>query len=615
MEANITVAFTGNPNCGKTTLFNTYTGAKLKVANWPGVTIEKKEGEYIYKNVKMRLVDLPGIYSLSSYTMEEIISKEYLLNKDVDIIIDVIDASSLERNLYLTLQLIELGKPIILALNMMDIVKSRGMKINIEKLSQILEVPVVSISAKKGTGVEELIECVIKNCNIKKHRKNYLYNSKEEENKINERYNYIENIIKQCLINKEKRMVITDKIDKILTNKILGLPIFLCIIGIIFFLTFKIGDEIKIIFENLLVIFSNYIRNLLINLSVSKVIISLIVDGIIAGVGGIITFIPNIFILFLLLAFLEDSGYMARVAYVMNGIMEKIGLSGKAFIPMMLGFGCTVPAIMASRTLENKKDRLKTILITPFMSCSAKIPIYVLFSGMFFKDNSAIVAFSMYLIGLIVAIIVAKVTNKICIKDKKEQLLIELPEYRMPSIKTVWIYVETKIRDYLEKAGTTIFIASVILWFLLNFGLDGLVQNPENSFATIFGKKIVPILQPIGLGYWQIAVALISGLAAKEIVVSSMSILYGIEDLGNNIGTGSLLVSLTELGFNSLNAYCLMVFCLLYVPCIASIAMIKKETNSTKWTIISIIMQLFVAWFVTMLIYQIGSIWLYKLTI
>jgi len=608
MNSNITVAFTGNPNCGKTTLFNAYTGAKLKVANWPGVTVEKKEGEYFFQNKKLKLVDLPGIYSLSSYTIEEIVSKEYLLDKEVNVIVDVIDASSFERNLYLALQLIELGKPVILALNMMDIVKARGMKIDINKLSNILNVPVVPISAREGTGLEELIKNVIQSIhqkNIKKYLNTYY--AKEEESKINERYNYIENIIKQCLINKEKKEVLTDKIDKILTNKILGLPIFLCIMGMIFFLTFKIGDEVKEVFEKFLEIFSNYIRTLLIKIDAGEIITSLVVNGIIAGVGGILTFLPNIFILFLALAFLEDSGYMARVAYVMNGIMEKIGLSGKAFIPMILGFGCTVPAIMASRTLENKRDRLKTILIIPFMSCSAKIPIYVLFSGMFFREHSAIVAFSMYLIGLVVAIIVAVIMNKISNKGIKEKLLIELPEYKMPSIKTVWIYVETKIKEYLEKAGTTIFVASVILWFLLNFGIDGLVQNPENSFGAVIGKKIVPILQSAGLGYWQIAVALISGLAAKEVVVSSMSILYGIKDLGNTIGTGSLLVALTELGFNSLNAYCMMIFCLLYVPCIASIAVIRKETNSFKWTAFSVFMQLFVAWGVTTLIYQIGN--------
>jgi len=610
MNINRTVAFIGNPNCGKTTLFNRYTGAKLKIANWPGVTVEKKEGEYVFQNQKLKLVDLPGIYSLNSYSIEEVVSKDYLLSKEVDVIVDIIDASSLERNLYLALQLLEFGKPVILALNMMDIVKARGMKIDIKKLSEILGAPVVAISAIEGTGLDELMRCISNiKFNIKEKRFN-TYNLKEDENTINKRYEYIENIIKNCIINKEKKEVITDKIDRIVTNKILGVPIFLCIMAFIFFLTFKIGDGVKEVFESFLEIFSNYTRGLLINLEVGEVITSLIIDGILAGVGGILTFLPNIFILFLALAILEDSGYMARVAYVMEGIMEKIGLAGKSFIPMILGFGCTVPAIMATRTLEDRRDRLKTILIIPFISCSAKIPIYVLFSGMFFREYSAIVSFSMYIIGIIVAMVVASVMSKIENNKYKEPLLIELPEYKMPSIKTVWIYVESKIKDYLEKAGTTIFIASVILWCLLNFGVDGLVQNPEDSFAGQIGKSLVPILQPAGLGYWQIAVALISGLAAKEVVVSSMSILYGINDLSNTIGTGSLLVTLTEIGFNSLNAFCMMVFCLLYVPCIASIAVIKKETGSIKWTTFSVLMQLFVAWGVTILIYQICSIFI-----
>jgi len=606
MNINKTVAFIGNPNCGKTTLFNSYTGAKLKIANWPGVTVEKKEGEYKFQNQNLKLVDLPGIYSLNSYSIEEVVSKEYLLSKEVDVIVDVIDASSLERNLYLALQLIELGKSVVLALNMMDIVKARGMKIDIKKLSEMLGTPVIPISALKRTGLNELMECTTTiKTNIKKKALN-TYNINEDENIINKRYEYIENIIKRCLINKERKELLTDKIDRIVTNKILGVPIFLCIMAVIFFLTFKIGDGVKEVFESMLEICSNYTREFLINIEVGKVITSLVVDGIIAGVGGVLTFLPNIFILFLALAFLEDSGYMARVAYVMEGIMEKIGLSGKAFIPMILGFGCTVPAIMAARTLENKGDRLKTILLIPFMSCSAKIPIYVLFSGMFFKEYAPIVAFSMYLIGLVVAIIIALIMNKIGNKKEKEQLLIELPEYKMPSIRTVWIYIESKIKDYLGKAGTTIFVASVILWILLNFGVNGLVHNPQNSFGAMIGNSLVPILEWTGLGYWQIVVALISGLAAKEIVVSSMSILYGIEDLGNTIGTGSLLVSLTEMGFNSLNALCMMIFCLLYVPCIASIAVIKKETGSIKWTIFSVSMQLFVAWGVTTLIYQIG---------
>lgn len=656
MKKQINVAFTGNPNCGKTTLFNAYTGARLKVANWPGVTVEKKEGAFKYHGNNFKLVDLPGIYSLTSYSMEEIVSREYLLGKDVDVIIDVIDASSLERNLYLAIQLIELGKPVVLALNMMDIVKERGMEIDFHRLPEILGVPTIPISARKKMGLDILMHAIAHHNEEEAQKEHVMVYSDKIEEKIkviskrlsekysdiinprwhaikilekdseiikkypidisdvvdksyeteiiNEKYDFIEEVIKECLVNKEEKEQITDKVDKVLTNKILGLPIFLGIMALVFFLTFTIGDGIKGIFEEALDTISIWVSNYLPSIGMNEIMISLIIDGIIAGVGVILTFLPNIFILFLALAFLEDSGYMARVAYVMDGIMERIGLSGKAFIPMVLGFGCTVPAVMASRTLENERDRLKTILITPFMSCSAKIPIYVLFAGMFFPNNAFLVAFSMYVIGLIVAIIIALAMSKIDKNGKRDLLLIELPEYKAPNSRTVFIYVWEKTKEYLTKAGTTIFISSVILWILLNFGPTGLVQNSTDSFGAKIGEILVPILKPTGLGYWQIIVALISGLAAKEVVVSSMGVLYGIEDIG--VGTEGLLTSLTAMGFGALNSYSLMVFSLLYVPCIAAIATIKKETNSYKWTIVAVAMQLLVAWIVATTIYQVG---------
>jgi len=361
---------------------------------------------------------------------------------------------------------------------------------------------------------------------------------------INQKYDFIEKIIKECVINKSIKSKKNDKIDNILTNKFLGMPIFFCIMALVFLLTFYVGDIVKEMFSGWLDIFSNCVNGFLHSVAVNPTIISLIVDGIIAGVGGILTFLPNIIILFFALALLEDSGYMARVAYVMDGIMEKIGLSGKAFIPMILGFGCSVPAIMATRTLENYKDKLKTILLIPFMSCSAKIPIYVLFAGMFFPNHSAIVAFSLYILGLILAIIVALIINNLNNIKSDDLLLIELPEYKTPNIRTVCIYVWEKIKDYLTKAGTTIFMASIILWFLLNFNFKGLVENASDSFGAKLGKLLVPIFKPAGLGYWQIIVALISGLAAKEVVVSSMSVLYGIDEISSGFGMESLLVSL-----------------------------------------------------------------------
>ncbi|HCR39370.1 MAG TPA: ferrous iron transport protein B, partial [Lachnospiraceae bacterium] len=431
-----------------------------------------------------------------------------------------------------------------------------------------------------------------------------------EEDIINQKYDFIEEIIEEVLANKSSKAASTDKVDKILTNRYLGLPIFLGIMAMIFFLTFQIGDMIKGVFEGGLEIFSSKVLILLNALHAGEFITSLVVDGIIAGVGGILTFLPNIFILFLALAFLEDSGYMARVAYVMEGIMGKVGLSGRAFIPMLLGFGCTVPAIMASRSLKNIEDRRRTILITPFMSCSARLPIYVLFSQMFFGKNAMLAAFSMYLIGILVAIIVAFIINKNSKKEGDTNLLIELPEYKAPNMHTIFIYVWGKVEDYLTKAGTTIFAASVVVWFVLNFGPNGMVKDMSQSFGAMIGKAIAPLLAPAGLGMWQVAVALISGIAAKEVVVSSFSVLFHVNNINTAAGMASLTEALAGAGFGALNAYSLMVFCLLYIPCAATIGVIRRETGSVKWTAFTIFFQLAVAWLVSVLIFQIGSLFL-----
>lgn len=598
----LNLAFIGNPNCGKTTLFNAYTGANLKVANWAGVTIEKKEEYFNYNDIKIKVTDLPGIYSLNSYSIEEKVSREYIEKGQADIIIDIVDASSLERNLYLALQLIETGQPIILALNMMDIVKKRGMRINIKKLEEMLKVKIVPISAKNRSGLDELLETAIKLNQIEKKSNIRVKIDNEEE--ITKKYDYIEQIVNECIENKKEKEEITDEIDKILTHRILGLPIFILIMAIVFLLTFTIGDFIKGYFELLLEMFSDKVLYILQEIGAGKAVTSLIIEGIISGVGGILTFLPNIFILFLCLAFLEDSGYMARASYIMNGIMEKLGLSGKACIPMILGFGCSVPAVMSTRTLKSEKDRKKTIMLIPCMSCSAKIPIYVLFSGMFFGKYGALASLNMYLIGVLIAIIIGIITHKIDKKSRREKLIVELPEYKMPDITTVRKYVWDKIKDYLEKAGTIIFIASIILWGVLNIGPTGFVENAEESYGAIIGKILVPILKPAGLGYWQIAVALISGLAAKEVVVSSINVLYGIEIASKSI---ELYSALNTVGFTSLNAICLMIFCLLYVPCIATIATIRNETKSNRFTIKIILFQMLLAWVVTTLTYQMFS--------
>ena len=683
MAQELSIGFVGNPNCGKTTLFNAYTGANLKVANWPGVTVEKKEGRFQFHDQEYKLVDLPGTYSLTSYTMEEQVTRQYIMSDDVDVIIDVADASALGRNLYLTLQLIELGKPVILALNMMDIVEKRGMEIDTHRLPEMLGIPVIPVSARRKTGLdilmhaaahhkehrhdiplihhhgeeepqtlqtkhrhhhhaeytmvysdelEDKIDLVIDALkkrypdlnNYRWHALKLLERDKEimerypvdlpdvldrsyEKDIINQKYDFIDEIIQEVLVNKEKKAALTDKADRLLTHNVLGLPIFLVIMALVFFLTFTIGDWLKGYFETGLEILSGGARSGLEAIHVAPPLISLLVDGIIAGVGGILTFLPNIFILFLALAFLEDSGYMARVAYVMDGIMGRLGLSGRSFIPMVLGFGCTVPAIMASRALESKRDRYKTMLITPFMSCSARLPIYVLFSQMFFPKNAMLVAFSLYVLGLVVAVLIAFLLHLADRKrEREDQLLIELPEFKAPSAHTIAIYVWEKVKDYLTKAGTIIFLASIIMWFLLNFGPSGYSTDMADTFGSILGKWIVPFFAPIGLGYWQIVVALIAGISAKEVVVSSCAVLFGISSVTSDAGMAALSGSLGALGFGALNAYALMTFSLLYVPCAATLATIKKETGSWGWTGLVALFQIAVAWLVTFAVYHIG---------
>lgn len=678
MSKTINVGFIGNPNCGKTTLFNAFTGANLKVANWPGVTVEKKEGYTTYEGEQFKLVDLPGIYSLTSYTMEEKVSRECIMSDEIDVIVDVVDASCLERNLYLTLQLIELGKPVILALNMMDIVEERGMEIDLHRLPEMLGIPAIPVSARKKSGLSVLMHAVshhadhaIQNPLIhhhhdkqSRHEHNHhteyamvysdaledkidvimdalacsyptlenprwhaikllekdesvtaafplpdlekIIDRSYEQEIINQKYDFIEEIIQEILVNKSEKEAFTEKLDHFLTHRIWGLPLFLGIMALVFLLTFTVGDWLKGYFEIFLESFSAAVTSGLTSLHVGDMMISLVVDGIISGVGGILTFLPNIFILFLALAFLEDSGYMARVAFVMDDIMGHLGLSGRAFIPLLLGFGCSVPAVMASRALEHRKDRLKTILITPFMSCSARLPIYVLFSQMFFPKHAMLVSYSMYLLGIIVAITTAFVLSKLDGSKAEHALLIELPEYKSPNARTIAIYVWEKVKDYLTKAGTVIFVASVILWGLLNFGPSGYVTDISNSFGSIIGKAAVPLFAPVGLGYWQIVVALIAGIAAKEVVVSSCSVLFGVQNITTTDGMSTMVATLGTLGFGAANAYALMVFCLLYIPCTATIATINREVESKKLTALIIFFQFAVAWVMSFLVYHIG---------
>lgn len=677
---NLTIGFIGNPNCGKTTLFNAFTGANLKVANWPGVTVEKVEGAIRRHNMNIHLVDLPGTYSLTSYTMEEIVSRDFILSDEVDVIINVVDASALERSLYLTLQLLELGKPVVMALNMMDIVEKRGMEIDLHRLPEMLGIPVIPVSARKRRGLDVLLHAAIHHRDAKHtdplihdhkavgaHRLDHkmyamvysdpiedridqliaeledkypdiinprwhaiklleqdqevlkkhpvdrpdILDQNYETRIIREKYDFIEEIIHEVLLHKEESDKLTDRLDKVLTDRFWGIPVFLLIMAVVFFLTFTVGDWLKGYMEDFIGWFGDGLEGLLTAWSVSDALKSLIIDGVLGGVGTIVTFLPNILILFLTLGFLEDSGYMARVAYVMEDVMSRLGLSGRAFIPMLLGFGCTVPAVMASRALEHKRDRYKVMLVTPFMSCNARLTIYILFAEMFFGSHAMVVAYSMYLIGLLVAILVALVLHgieKAQHRQTEDFLLIELPEYKLPDMHTVGIYMWEKVKSYLEKAGTTIFVATILIWFLLNFGPSGYTTDAGESFGAIMGHVLVPVFRPIGLGFWQICLALLAGISAKEVVVSSCAVLFGITNASSGAGMAEFAADLESIGFTSINAVCLMIFCLLYVPCAAALATIHKESGSWKWTAFEAFFQLATAWIVTFVAYHLLSI-------
>lgn len=668
--ADLTLGFIGNPNCGKTTLFNAYTGANLKVANWPGVTVERMEGAISSHGKSIKLVDLPGTYSLNSFTMEEQVSRQFIISPQVDVIVDVADASALERSLYLTLQMSEMEKPMVLGLNMMDIVEKRGIDLDLHRLQELLGIPVVPVTARKKRGIHTLLHAALhqaedsqannhrpREIHVEKERERVMIYSKDLEQKIsaieallpsdtprkrwiaisllmedpeimkaypldlsqtidgnepneivNERYDTIEAIKKEVMLGKDKSDTLTEKIDNVVTQPFWGVIIFLIMMAIVFLLTFNLGDWLSGYVEMGIGWFTQIIGNLLESLHASQWLVDLICDGIISGVGGILTFLPNITILFIAMAFLEDSGYMARVAYVMNEIMDRLGLSGRAFIPMVLGFGCTVPAIMASRALESEKDRKRVMLLTPFMSCSAKVPTYILFSSMFFSRSATWVAYSMYLIGIAFALLLAWLLHRFDKNPNQYPLLIELPAYKSPSFHTVAVYVWEKVKDFLTKAGTTIFVASILLWALIHFGWHGYTLDISTSIAATLGRGIAVLLIPCGLGFWQIAVALIAGISAKEVVVSSIAVLFGISSVTSFGGMHLLQLKLSELGFGPLNAYCLMLFCLFYVPCVAALSTIRKESHSTKFMLQVAGFQLLIAWCVSTLVYQIGHL-------
>jgi ferrous iron transport protein B len=585
----INVALLGNPNVGKTTLYNALTGSNQYVGNWPGVTVDKKEG-FLDKDIK--IVDLPGIYAMDTFSNEEKVSKNFLEEGDVDLILNIVDASNLSRNLYLTTQLKQFNKPIILALNMIDICEAKGIEIDYKKLSKELNVEVIPIVAGKNKGLD-IIEERLKRGNFSSHSDAHNYDFSTEK----EAYEFIEKVLSTSVKeHDDKKETITEKLDKLVLHPILAYPIFLLLMSLMFELTFSwIGQPLSDLLDGFLNdIFIPNVENVLV--STSPWFKSLIVDGVISGVGGIIVLLPIILVLFMCITILEDSGYMARVAFMMDKIMRKMGLSGKAFIPMIIGFGCTVPAIMTARTLESEKDRKLTALLVPFMSCNARLPVYTVFVAVFFETHRGLVVSSLYLLGVLVAFVLGILFKNTYFKKDEEPFIIEIPEYKMPKLSSIYKQTKDKAMDFLKKAATLIFAMSVVIWFLSNFNIHGMVNEVNDSILASIGSVIAPLFTPLGFGNWQSAVSLLSGLLAKESVLASMQVIFA----------GDLSYILPE-HFTTISAYAFLVFILLYTPCISVIGTMKKEYG-TKLTLFSVFFQLIVAWIAAFLVFNIGSL-------
>lgn len=679
-----TIALAGNPNCGKTTLFNELTGSKQHVGNWPGVTVDKKEGIY-RKDKDIVILDLPGTYSLSPYSAEEIIARDYIVKEKPDAVINVVDATSIERNLYLTLQIAETKIPMIIALNMMDEVEARGDKIDCEKLSEVFGVPVIPMVARSGKGLKELMDAAITVVKEKITGKNLeVFDSnitgaihevaatltdeavevkewkaiklvecdeiltaslsETEKHKISEiikkaepkadgdteakiadlRYQIISKIVKNAVHKSKSGHVETksDKLDKILTNRFLALPIFAVVMYLMFAFTFS---------ENLLFIpglqspgvwlaglveqgwgaLTGALEGLLEAGGASDWVFSLVIDGVMGGIGAVAGFLPLVLVLFLLLSFLEDSGYMARVAFVMDRIFRRFGLSGRSFIPMLMGFGCSVPALMASRTLESEKDRRITIMITPFMSCGAKLPIYAMFAATLFADsNQTLIVFTIYMLGIVMAILSSFILNKFFFKSDASNFIMELPQYRIPTLKSVLIHGWEKVKGFAIKAGTVIFASTVLIWLLSSFNFSGMTAM-ENSFLAYIGNGIKFIFAPLGFADWRAAVAVVTGWIAKENIVATFGQLFaGVSDtetIGAYMAGEQALPNLNSV-FNSVNAWSFMAFNLLCMPCFAAVGAIKSEMGSWKWTFRAIAFQMITAYIVALLINIIGNI-------
>lgn len=661
----LTFALVGNQNCGKTTLFNQLTGAKQHVGNFPGVTVDRKDG-VIKGHDNTLITDLPGIYSMSPYSSEEIVTREFVIHEKPKGIINIVDATNIERNLYLTMQLLELGIPMVVALNMMDELRENDGSVLVNEMEEELGVPVIPISAAKGEGIEELIRHAIHVAKYQEqpletdfckreegihrgihavmhliedhaekvripvrfaaskvmegdtkileqlkltvneqHLLEEIAKQTEEETGMDRaaavaqmRFDYIEDICSETVIKpkESKERVRSRKADEFLTGKYTGIPAFIGIMGVVFWLTFNvIGAFLQGLLESGITALTDLADKAMQAANVNSVVHSLVIDGIFSGVGGVLSFLPIIVTLFFFLSILEDSGYMARVAFIMDKLLRKLGLSGRSIVPMLIGFGCTVPGVMASRTLPSERDRKMTILLTPFMSCTAKLPIYAFFTAAFFPKHGALVMIALYVFGIVMGIVIALIFKKTAFKGEAVPFVMELPNYRMPGAKNVGHLLWDKAKDFLQRAFTVIFIATIVIWFLQNFdtGLN-MVSDSQHSILALVAGALAPIFIPVGFGDWRIVTALISGFLAKESVVSSLTVLFG--------STATLQESLTTVG-----AAALLVFCLLYTPCVAAIASVKRELGG-KWAVAMVIGQCVIAWIMAFVVYHIGML-------
>jgi len=669
---NFEIGITGNPNSGKTTVFNALTGSRQHVGNWPGVTVERKEGYFSKEDSKYTIIDLPGIYSLSAYSMDEIIARDYIIKNKPDLVLDVLDGSNLERNLYLLVQILEMQTDVVGILNMIDIANKRGLKIDDEKLSNILKIPIIRVGLDKnkdkdllkntihnrinendtksyikidyGRTINEAISKIVDIFDEYSYKEKYpnrwlaikllegdidylnkidnferkdeilnIINSTEKQIEmeysidlesyiVERRYAFINGLYKECVHKTssiEDKMEITDKIDKIVTNKYLGIPIFLVVMWAMFQSVFTLGQPLVDLIDNFFGFLSGGISQLLISINSPDWIVSFITDGLIGGVGSVAVFVPNIAILYLVMAFLQDTGYMSRVAFIMDKFMHKIGLHGKSFIPMILGFGCNIPAILATRTLESKKDRILTIITVPFVSCSARLPVYVLFAGAFFKNHAGLVVFSLYFLGILLAIGSAKILKTVFFKDEEAPLIMELPPYHVPQWKGIFIHTWFRTSLFLKKMTGVILAGVVVIWFLssMPFGVE---YASAESWLGQISEFVSVIFKPAGFGFWQGTAALVFGIIAKELVIGTLGTTL---ELG---AEGSLKLALANY-FTPLSAYAFLVMIVTYIPCIATIGAIKKEAG-WKWALFSSFYSLGLGWLLAVLVYQLGSL-------